>query len=273
MRKIGEKIKIAPGTLIYSSAPETIIAQMNGEDGLSVHPSMDIWSIGIMHYEAVVGSIRSLGEGFAFMYKIGLGSYLPEMFPEKDLKVLWNAAQTSLSEASKQIHEESIEQLKEMIGDLGLDGEDQAQMDLLKDGPFQEPSIESVVDSLVIADRYIEGWGEEPAHPRLLSYLKERSKFCEFMQRPLAGITPEDLKVACKFLTTNAGRFIGDYENHFQMIESNLQNLVIKKSFEEYPALEAIAKRMVSKEGKDRGTVDDYVQKISRFLHEHPELI
>lgn len=107
-QRVGDRAPKRPMTLIYSSPPESVAVEANGGSDMEVETFFDMWSLGIMQYEAFMGKLPDLGSGFAFVYAIMMGKYSEIMFPEQTVEELKAEIDSQVRELVAESEQENL---------------------------------------------------------------------------------------------------------------------------------------------------------------------
>lgn len=269
VKKLGEIVDRHPSTMIHSSSPETVPGL--GKKKMEVDFSFDIWSIGVMLYEAVTTPYTDLGEVMAFAFKVMTGTYLKQMFPSKSSIESLALVHEPFEKVAEQVREEVAEQVREEIAEQGQ--ADELDVEKLLKEAVEDVTDEFVLDIAMDAEDILSLCDGEELIAKTKEYLSLREKFVLILKKPVEDLNMQEIEGALEFVSLRDKRRITDYSAEIIEIEDFLKDALIMRKFELYPALEAIAKRLLSQKPSERGSANDVVQEMSEFLYKHPELI
>ncbi len=234
IQRVGEKVQAAFSTIIYSSPRET--TGVLGKE-MIVNPAVDVWSLGIMLYEAVAGNPLSLSKGlYKSMLIIADKNYIDLILPEAAYQEEWDAVLKIISNIGESL-ESSLDALREVetLSDLKLE-------------------IKTVAGGA--------------------SYLFERSRVVEILKKPLLEISTDDFKFLETFLESNYSNVIEEtHSQEIQLMVQKIRTIQTNRFFTKYPDLKRMCKKLIAVDPEERGSAADFVKELSSFLVNHPEFL
>ena len=233
IQKVGSTVEAIFTTIVYSSPRETLGIESNE---MVVNYGIDVWSLGMILYEAVSGSPPKLSSGIMksvliFADGAHINLILPDVAPQKE----WD-------------------EILEIIKKIGLSLED--SLDALRDVQMLKEEgykLKTVGDS---------------------DYLSNRTQVIRILNKPFLDLSTDDFKFLKLFLESNYKSVLEETHcREIQSILTKIRTIQTNLFFDKYPELKMMCKKLIAVKPEDRGSASDFVFELSSFLESHPEFL